>query len=305
MADSKTVVYAAMAGNIAIAVSKFVAAAFTGSSAMLAEALHSMVDSGDSGMLLLGLHQSKKKADETHPFGHGPELYFWAFVVAVSIFGAGGGASILEGVRHLISPPHLEDPLINYIVLGVAALFEGTTFTIAIRNFWPRIHRSGLFRAIREGKDPTVFSVIFEDGAALSGLLVAFLGVFLSHRLNNPYFDAGASVAIGVLLLIAASLLGREVKGLLVGESVDKEFIASARRAIERQHPVRKAGRILSMYLGPNDVLLIAEVDFEDTASTTMIEQGIAEMEKAIKAEHPEVTHLFVEAESLTKSGPG
>src|SRR4051794_25529644 len=199
-ATSKAAVYAAIAGNLAIAVTKFIAAFVTGSSAMLSEGIHSVVDTGNGLLLLLGIRRSRKPPDPNHPFGHGKELYFWTLIVAILIFAVGGGMSLYEGLVHLRHPSELKDPTWNYLVLAVAAAVEGFAWSVAYRHLRKSGGRRNLWSAIRASKDPTTFTVLFEDSAALLGLLVAFLGVYLGHRLHNPYLDGAASVVIGVIL---------------------------------------------------------------------------------------------------------
>ena len=218
--ESRTAIFAAIAGNLAIAATKLIAAFFTGSSAMLSEGIHSLVDTGNGGLLLLGLRKSQKPADANHPFGHGKELYFWSLVVAILIFALGGGMSVYEGVTHL-SHAQLHDPTWNYVVLGFAIVFESFSFYFAYKAFRKEMSGQGVFKTIRASKDPTTFTVLFEDTAALLGLVVAFLGIFLGHQLNNPYLDGVASIVIGVILAVVAGFLAFESKGLLIGEGVD------------------------------------------------------------------------------------
>lgn len=216
---SKIAIYAAIGGNLAIAMMKFTAAGLSGSSAMLSEGVHSLVDTGNGGLLLFGIHKSKQPPDATHPFGYGKELYFWALIVAVLIFGVGGGISIYEGILHLIHPAPLEDPAWSYVVLGLATVFEAFVFIVAFRAFQDiKGEEQNIWQAIKTSKDPTTFTVLFEDAAALLGLIVAFVGIFLAHYFNNPYLDGVASVVIGVILATVAVLLVYESKGLLVGE---------------------------------------------------------------------------------------
>src|SRR6266478_7681458 len=204
--ESRTAIFAAIAGNLAIAATKLVAAFFTGSSAMLSEGIHSLVDTGNGGLLLLGFRKSRKPPDANHPFGHGKELYFWSLVVAILIFALGGGMSVYEGATHL-THPHAYDPTWNYIVLGFALVFEGFSFYFAYKAFRSEMGRAGILATIRASKDPTTFTVLFEDTAALLGLIVAFLGIYLGHLLNNPYLDGVASIIIGVILAAVAGFL--------------------------------------------------------------------------------------------------
>ena len=299
--ESRLAVVAAIVGNVAIAAVKFVAAALTGSSAMLSEAIHSVVDTGNGSLLLLGIRQSARPADKSHPFGYGKELYFWTLVVAISIFGIGGGMSILEGIIHLLHPAQLQNPLINYIVLGVSALFELGSWSVAMRQFGRVKGRRGMIRAIREGKDPSLFTVIFEDTAALFGLFIAFLGVFFGHELGNRYADGAASVAIGCMLAGVALWLATESKGLLVGESAEPEMVESILALVEEDEAVRHAGKALTMHLGPHEVLLNLEVEFAEGLPAEDIHTSIHRMERRIRGRHPEVKRIYIEVEAVTR----
>lgn len=243
MAESKIAVYGAIAANVAIAVTKFVAAGFSGSSAMLSEGIHSAVDAGNGALLLVGLHMAKKPATPQHPFGRGKELYFWSLIVAVLIFGLGGGMSIYKGVMHMRQPEPLTDPTWNYVVLAMAALFEGGSFLVALRQF--RLQSAGrpFWSSLQGSKDPAVYTVLAEDGAALAGLVVAAAGVWASHSLNMPVLDGAASLVIGVILAGVAVLLIRESRGLLVGEGVRIDTAATIRTIAQQQPLVHKVGR--------------------------------------------------------------
>ncbi len=299
--DSKTAIFAAIAGNLAIAATKLVAAYFTGSSAMLSEGIHSLVDTGNGGLLLLGLRKSKKPADDNHPFGHGKELYFWSLVVAILIFALGGGMSVYEGVTH-IRHPHLSDPTWNYVVLGFAILFEAFSFYFAYKAFRSEMGRQGILQTIRASKDPTTFTVLFEDTAALLGLLVAFVGIFLGHQLNNPYLDGAASIIIGIILGLVAAFLAYESKGLLIGEGVDPEKLASIRSLVSTDEAVDEVKKSLTMHFGPNDVLLALDVRFKKNVKAAEIGAAIDRLEKKIRDQHPEIKHIFIEAKSLKEA---
>jgi cation diffusion facilitator family transporter len=308
-AKSPKAVYAAIAGNLAIAATKLVAAAFTGSSAMLAEGVHSLVDTGNGALLLLGLRRSRRPADEAHPFGHGKELYFWTLIVAIMIFAVGGGISLVEGIRHLRNPSPVEDPVWAYAVLSLAMLFEGYSWTIAFLEFrreraMLRAERSWL-AAIRDSKDPTTFTVLFEDSAAMLGLVVAFLGVYLAERFDQPYFDGGASIVIGILLGAVAIFLARESRGLLIGEAVDPKILRSLREIAAADPQVRRIGRLLTMHLGPQEVLLNLELEFERGLSANDAARVVERIDKAIRARHPEIRHIFIESQSLRGTTEG
>lgn len=296
---SPRAVYAAIAGNLAIAVSKFVAAAFTGSSAMLAEGVHSLVDTGNGGLILLGIRKSRRPPDETHPFGHGKELYFWTLIVAILIFAVGGGASIFEGIQHLRHPEPVENPAWAYGVLGAGMLFEGWAWSVAYRQFRGEKGRLPLWRAVHVSKDPTVFTVLFEDSAALLGLAVALVAIYLGQVTGNPYYDGGASVVIGLILMGVAVLLAYESKGLLVGEGVDAPTLASIREIAESDPAVVRVVRPLTMHFGPQEVLLTLELEFRRGQSAGEVAAAIERVDLATRQAHPRIKHIFIEAQSL------
>jgi len=302
MAESKTAVYAAIGGNAAIAITKFTAAAFTGSSAMLTEGIHSLVDTGNGGLLLVGISKSKKPADAAHPFGYGKELYFWTLIVAMLIFGAGGGVSIYEGILHLLNPSPLEDPFWNYVVLGIAIVFEGIVFTIAFKQFQALKGEESTWRAIRTSKDPTTFTVLFEDAAAMLGLIAAAAGIFLAHQFNNPYFDGAASIVIGLILTTVAFFIGYESKGLLVGEGADPETLQSIKSLAESDPAIKAVERPLTMYFGPHTVLLTMDVQFRDKLSGTERDSAVQRLEKTIRGKHKDISQIFIESRSLSGS---
>jgi len=297
--ESRKAVLAAIAGNVAIAVIKFAAAAATGSSAMLSEGIHSLVDTGNGCLLMLGLKRSARPPSPAHPFGYGKELYFWSLIVAISIFGIGGGMSIYEGILHLRHPSPLENPIWNYIVLALAAVFESFSFTVAYRAFRTVKGDRRALSAIHHGKDPSLFTVLFEDTAALAGLAVAFVGVFLAHQFDNPYFDGAASVAIGCILAVVAVWLAWESKGLLVGESADPELVDDVRACAGDDPVVTGVGAVLTMHMGPEEVLLNLEVEFAPGTGAEEIHAAIHRIEACITAQHPEVNRIFIEVESL------
>ncbi len=303
--ESKPAIFAAMGGNLAIAVMKFIAAAFTGSSAMLSEGIHSLVDTGNAGLLLMGIHLSKRPPDKLHPFGHGKELYFWSLVVAIMIFGVGGGISAYEGILHLMHPAPLEDPTWAYWVLGLAAVFEGIVLWIALRHFFAvkRADESA-WETIRTAKDPTIFTVVLEDAAALLGLLAAFLGVWLGHHFSNPYFDGAASIVIGLILSSIAGVLAWESKGLLIGESADPRVVAAIERLVEADPAVSEARPPLTMHMGPDHLLVNLDVRFNGDRSAADMESIIERLERSIRAAHPEVKQIFIEAAALRRRAP-
>jgi cation diffusion facilitator family transporter len=298
--ESKTAIFAAIIGNLLIAVTKFVASALTGSSAMLSEGIHSVVDTGNGLLMLYGLHKSAKPPDKAHPFGHGRELYFWSFVVAISIFAVGGGVSIYEGISHLRHPVEIENPVWNYAVLGFSVVFEGISWFFGWKAFSKTKKGKGIFETIHVSKDPTSFTVLLEDSTALVGLVIAFLGVYLGHEFNMPYFDGIASVLIGVLLCLVALLLGYETKGLLIGESVDPKTIDGVRKIAEAEPKVEKAIKVLTIHFGPNEVLLTLELRFVKDISATDLRVAIRRIELDVREKFPEITRVYFEAESLS-----
>ncbi len=301
--ESTIVVVAALAANVVIAVAKFAAALFTGSSAMYSEAVHSCVDCGNEVLLMWGLHRGRRAADETHPFGYGMEVYFWAFLMAVMLFGVGAGISLLDGIRGISHPAPVESPWISYLVLGVAALAEGTSWVISVRAFDRTRRGRGWLRAVRRSKDPSVFAVMFEDTAALLGLAAAALGIGLGELLGDPRWDGIASIVIALILLIAGLLLARECHGLLTGELALPELRRSIAEAARAQRGVWRLGELATLQVGPQAVLVTLSLDFEDTLTAADVEAAVTGLEQRLKAEHEEITRVFIEAQSLT--GPG
>jgi cation diffusion facilitator family transporter len=301
--SSKKVIYAALIGNALIAVTKFAAAALTQSSAMMAEGIHSVVDTGNQVLLLYGLRRARKPPDRRYPFGHGKEVYFWAFAVAILIFGVGAGFSMYEGVRHLLHPGPIRNPAINYIVLGLAVLFEGAAWFFAFTEFTKAKGKWGYLEAVHRGKDPTIFVVLFEDSAALLGLGIAFLGVLLTHLTGNGVFDAAASVLIGLILAGTAAWLAYETKSLLIGESATPEVVAGIRQLAVAHPEVERINEVLTMHMGPDFVLLNLSVDFRDDVTAGDLERAVAAMDRQIKETYPEVKRVFIEAEAHRASG--
>jgi cation diffusion facilitator family transporter len=297
--SSRVAIYAAIAGNFAIAVTKFVAAGITGSSAMLAEGIHSLVDTGNGALLLLGIRRSRKPPDANHPFGYGQELYFWTLIVAIMIFALGGGVSIYEGIVHLRHAELPRNPGINYVVLLLAMIFEGAAWAVAYREFGKIRGKTPIWKAIRRAKDPTSFAILLEDTAAMLGLVVAFLGILLGQIFQNPYFDGAASIVIGAILCITALLLLRETKALLMGESADPEVVRSIEEIAARNPAVVRAAMPLTMHLGPTDILVNLDVQFRDDLSAQDVEAVVDALEAGIREAHPEVKRIFVEAETL------
>lgn len=296
---NKTVIYAALAGNTAIAATKFAAAAFTGSAAMLSEAIHSVVDTGNQLLLLLGLKRSVREPDARHPFGYGLQLYFYSFVVAVMIFGVGAVISILHGLEKIRHPVSVENAWVNYVVLGLGILFEGAVWLVALRQF--NVERAGRswIAAVRSSKDPTVFTVLFEDTAALSGLVVAMVGVWASETFDLPVIDGVASVIIGAILAITAFFLAYESASLLTGEAASHETRVGVNRIARAEPGVAGLNQALTMHFGPNDILLVMSLDFDDSLSALQVERAVTSIERQIKQAHPDISRVFIEAQGF------
>lgn len=300
---SQIAIYAAIAGNVAIAITKFVAAAFTGSAAMLSEAIHSVVDTGNGGLIWLGVHKSRKPPDSDHPFGHGHELYFWTLVVGVLVFAVGGGMSTYEGILHILHPAVVENPAWSYAVLGFATVFEGTTWLLGWKAFSAERRGKGIIETIHDTKDPTSFTVLLEDSAALLGLVFAFLGIFLGQQFGLPYLDGVASVVIGLLLCGVAVLMVYESKGLLIGEGLDREALASIRKLVEADPAIERVRHLHTMYLGAHEVLLTVELRFRSEISALEVRRGVRRIKQAVQSAYPDITQIFFGAESFGEDG--
>ncbi len=297
---STRVIYAALAGNTLIAITKFIAAGFTGSSAMLSEGIHSLVDTGNQGLLLYGLKRARKPADKTHPFGYGAELYFWAFVVAILIFAVGAGVSIYEGIQKVVDPHPISNAIVAYVVLAFAIVFEGYSWFVALGEFRQAKGKRSYLEAVHLSKDPTVFTVLFEDTAALLGLLVALLGLAGAQLLGLEWLDGAASIVIGFILATAAVLLAYETKSLLIGEAASDELNEGVRQIVDATPAVTMMNELRTLQRGPHDVLLGLSLDFEDDLKAGVVEEAIYSMEMAIKHRFPEVTRLFIEVQKNT-----
>ena len=295
---SHKVVYVALGGNLMIAIAKFVAAGLSGSSAMLSEGVHSLVDTVNELLLLYGLHRAGMPPDRTHPFGHGRELYFWSFIVALLVLAMGAGVSFYEGVMHIRQPEPIERPLINYLVVAVSLLFEGTSWSVALREFRARKGRLGYFEAFRLSKDPSTFTVLLEDSAALLGLLVALAGLIGAQLLEQPVLDGVASIGIAGVLAVSAMLLARETKGLLIGETAHPAVSEAILAIAAADDGVRCANGVLTVQMGPNQVVAALSAEFEDALNTTQIEACINRIEKQAKVAHPEIISLFVKPQT-------
>jgi cation diffusion facilitator family transporter len=297
-ASSKKAIYAALAGNSLITVTKFIAASVTGSSAMFSEGIHSLVDTGNQVLLLHGMRKARKPSCDRFPFGHGKEIYFWSFAVAILIFAVGSGVSLYEGIIHTIHPKPMGNPLVNYIVLGLAMLFEGAAWYFAFTEFTKAKGKWGYIEAVQRGKDPTMFVVLFEDSAAMLGIVVAFLGVLLVDLTGILIFDGIASIIIGLILGGTAVWLAYETKGLLIGESANEMVIEGIREIILKYEGIVNLNEMLTMHMGPDFILVNVSIDFQDDIPASDLEDMIAGMDTQIKERFPTVKRIFVEAES-------
>ena len=295
---SKAVILAALAGNALIAATKFGAAFFTGSSAMLSEAIHSLVDSGNQLLLLHGMRRAARPADAQHPYGYGREIYFWAFIVAMLIFTLGGGISLYEGIHKLQHPEPMRAAYLNFIVLGLSMVFEGGSTFVAYREFRKTKGDAGYLTALKASKDPGLFTVLLEDTAAMIGLVVAFVGIALSQLLALPWIDGATSMVIGVVLLGTAAFLAVQSKALLIGESADAAVEAGIRAVLAAQPEIEQVGLVMTQHLGPQEVLANVVCDFRDTISAAQVEQLTAQLRVRIQQAHPSVRQVFIEARS-------
>ena len=296
--SSKKVIYAALAGNALIAVTKFAAAAITGSSAMFSEGIHSMVDTGNQVLLLHGMRRARRPPSSRFPFGHGKEVYFWSFAVAILIFAVGSGVSLYEGVIHTLRPKPIGNPLVNYIVLGLALVFEGIAWFFALTEFTKTKGKWGYIEAVQRGKDPTMFVVLFEDSAAMLGIIVAFAGVLLADRTGILIFDGIASIIIGLILGGTAVWLAYETKGLLIGESANETVVNGIRDIILKFDSINNINEVLTMHMGPDFILVNISLDFRDEIPAADLENIIADIDRQIKKSFPTVKRVFVEAEA-------
>lgn len=292
------VIYIALLGNLIIAVAKFIGAFVTSSAAMLSEAVHSVVDTLNEILLLYGLKKSQQPPDEEHPFGYGRELYFWSFIVALLVFALGAVVSIYQGVHHIFDPEPISSPFINYVILVVAFLCEGFSWLTALKGFRKYKGNMGYFEAFRKSKDPTTFTVLFEDSAALVGLVIAFLGVFLSHYFHAPTLDGIASILIGCILAIVAFLMARETKGLLMGESADPALPKHILELVQQDHAVLYANGVLTQQMGAHQVIASLSLEFKDNLTSDEIEACVNRLETRVKHLHPEIVGLFIKPQT-------
>ncbi|WP_245273635.1 cation diffusion facilitator family transporter [Mesorhizobium sp. WSM3224] len=303
---SRKTIYAALVGNLLIAISKFIAAAFTNSSAMTSEGVHSLIDTSNEVLLLHGLNRSSKPPDDSHPLGHGRELYFWSFVVALLVFALGAGVSFYEGVIHIRAPVSIENAGVNFVILALSAVFEGYSWQIAFKHFRSFKGEGNFLEAIRRSKDPTVFTVLLEDSAALTGIGIAFVSIVLAQYFDMPSLDGVGSICIGVLLAVTAGFLARECKGLLIGERA-APAIEAAILAMAREDPaIQRANGVITVHLAPDQVVAALSAQFHDEANADDIEECVERLETRLAAERQEVTTLFVKPQTSRRwSGNG
>ena len=296
------VLFGALFANLGIAVAKFVAAGITGSSSMLSEGFHSLVDSGNQLLLLYGQRRAKRPPDRQHPFGYGREIYFWAFVVAILIFGLGAGISIYEGWVHIRDPEPLRDPTVNYAVLAIAAMLEGSSWAIAVRAFAKAHRGSGWWQAVKESKDPATFIVLFEDSAALAGLVVAAIGIWASHAWDDPRIDGAASIVIGLILATVALLLAREAKGLLIGERADPKLVERIRALVAASPGVTAVNHVRTIHTAPQSIFVAISADFDDRLTMGEGETLIEAIETRLRDEFQEISSIYVRPEKQSEA---
>lgn len=298
---SKLVIFAAIAGNLLIAVTKFVAASLTGSSAMLSEGVHSLVDTGNGLLLLYGLHRAARPPDRMHPLGHGRELYFWSFIVALLVFALGAGVAFYEGIIHMLAPEPIENPLVNYVVLGLCMVFEGGSWLVALREFRRSKGDLGYIQAVRRSKDPSVYTVLFEDSAALLGLVIALIGISAAQYFEQPWLDGAASIGISLILGATAVFLARESKDLLMGEPALPDVQTAILSIAQADPAVEQANGVLTVHLGPEQIVAGLSLDFIDHLSAADIETCVERLEARLKAEVPQVTAVFVKPQATRR----
>lgn len=295
MANNRKSIYSALAANLLIALTKFIAGAFTNSSSMISEGIHSTVDTTNQLLLLYGIKRSKKPADDNHPFGYGKELYFWSFVVSILIFGLGGGVSIYQGIMHIREPEMMKNPFWNYVVLVLSMVFEGTSLLISIKEFNKTRNGLGWWDSIIKSKDPSSFLVVFEDGAAVAGLAVVMILMGIGHAYGIPELDGVASVIVGLILIFVSSILARESRSLLMGEGIAPETRQKISKFLEDDPAVIRIKTILSTYQSPEEVVLVLIIDFEDHLETEEITNAILRIRNRIKQEYPLVRFVIVQ----------
>jgi cation diffusion facilitator family transporter len=298
--ETRAAVVAAVVGNLAIAATKFVAAAFSGSAAMFSEAIHSLVDTGNGGLMLYGLHRSRKPADEDHPFGYGHELYFWTLIVGILVFALGGGMSIVTGISHLAESHPLQNAVWNYAVLAAAAVFEGTSWYFGLKAFQADLRGRGIFETIRATKNPANFAVLLEDSAALLGIAFAAVGIFLADKLDAPWIDGASSIAIGVLLCLVSFVMVFESKELLIGEGMEKPTLRRLRAIVLAEENVECVDRLTTLYLGPEEVMLAIALRFRAETPLSGVREAIISMKRNIQSRYPRIKHIFIDSAAIS-----
>jgi cation diffusion facilitator family transporter len=296
-------VYAALTGNLLVGLTKFAAAAGTGSSAMLSEGFHSLVDTANEVLLLYGQNRAKAPPDAQHPLGHGRELYFWSFVVAVLIFALGAGLSLYDGLAQILRPTPIRNVTVTYIVYAAAFLIESVTWWIGFKNFRRACGSSPFWQAVRQSKDPPALIVLFEDTADVLGIVIAAVGTAISVALHSPLADGIASLGIGALLALTAALLARESKGLLIGEPADAQTMTLIRETLAKDRAVAKTGNVLTVHLSPDQIFAAATADFKPSIKVGELEKAILRIEREIKARDSRVIALYVKPVAMHAAG--
>ncbi len=303
MESSKLSIYSALAANLLIAVTKFAAGSISNSAAMISEGIHSLVDTANEMLLLFGLYRSKKKPDARHPFGYGKELYFWSFIVAILMFGLGGGVSIYQGIIHIITPEKLENATVSYLVLALSMLFDGTSLLISLRQFNRVRGGTPFWEAVVKSKNPSNFLVVFEDGADVLGLLAAGICIYLAHHYREPRLDGVASIMVGLILVAASAILARESRSLLMGEGIAPETAQTITGLLQADPDVSKVIHILSTYQSPDEVLLILVIEFRPGLSTAQINQAITRLRTGVKQQFEPIRYILIQPETAENEG--
>jgi cation diffusion facilitator family transporter len=295
MTGSSKSIYAALFANLLIAVTKFIAGAIGNSASMIAEGIHSVVDTINQLLLLLGLKLSKKKADKYHPLGYGKELYFWSFVVSILIFGLGGGVSVYQGITHIIHPEELGDPTWSYVVLTASVIFEGSSLIIAAKEFNKLREGQTWWNAIIKSKDPSTFLVLFEDSAAVAGLFIVAICLWLSHHLHQPFIDGIASLLVGLILIFVSLILARESRSLLMGEGIKTNTKKRIRQITEGDKAVLKLMHLMSTYQSPEEILVMMIIAFKPDLNTGEINDAIDRIREQIKSEFKRIQFVIIQ----------
>jgi len=301
--SSKHTLFAALAANAGIAVAKFCGASYTGSSAMASEGIHSLVDTGNQILLLFGLKDASRPADASHPFGYGLRLYFWGFVVAMAVFALGSGVAIYEGAEKVAHPEPIESAWVNVVILIVAIVLEGSSLMVALRQVRKEAKRRnlGMMETIRQNRDPTVFAVVYEETAALAGLVAALTGIGLAVLLDMPVLDGWTSIAIGVILAVTALSLARRCYVLMTGQAADPAIENRLREILDRVKPIEQVNEVRTMHFGPSEVLVLVSADFVDDTLAGTVERIVSDVEDGIREEFPEVRRVYIEAQSTAR----